>query len=283
METLQSRVAFVSGAGSGIGLSIAKALARAGARTVLADINEEAARDAAAAIVSAGGDATGLLLDVASEQSWQQARQHAENLFGPVDILCNNAGVGPARKPLEALSDRDWTFILDVNLRGAANGIRTFLPSMRERGTPCHIVNTGSILSHFATDNSADYIATKYAILGLSESLRLELRPTPVGVSVLCPGLVDSPLAENTVRLSGRVAQDAPAFRNKPKGLDSERVGEAVVEAIRTRRFYIFTHPEYGTFVNRRADEIREAFASSPQLGPADDTSFLARGFAAGE
>lgn len=275
MDSLVGKIALVTGGGGGIGLAMGRSLAAAGARVILADLDEEAARKGAATIAEEGGEAEALALDVRSETSWQHVRQHAERVFGAVDILCNNAGVGTARKSLDTLTAEDCNFVFDVNVRGVLNGLRCLLPSMRRKNSPSHIVNTGSILSHFALAEAGDYVASKYAVLGISETLKLELRGTDIGVSVLCPGLVDTAITENTAALGGRTFR-AAQISAKPRGLSAVLVGAAVVRALTENRFYIFTHPEYARFVDRRNQQISAALAESTQLGPADDTSFLA-------
>ncbi len=275
------KVALITGGASGIGRAIGTSLARRGARVVIADIDENAADDVVSSLVSQEMRAISVELDVASQQSWEAARAKIEDVFGPVDILCNNAGVGTARKPLDQLSERDWAFVFDVNVRGVINGIRNILPSMRQRQSDCHIVNTGSVLSFFALDGAGDYVASKYAVLGISETLALELRNTRIGVSVLCPGLVDTPIAQNTSRRTGRAFDPNPSDRlaSKPAGLDPAVVGNSVAAAIQTGQFFIFTHPEYGEYLVRREEVVRQALCRSPSLGTRDDTTFLARAF----
>lgn len=282
MEVIEGKLAVVTGAASGIGLAIAKSLARAGARVILADIDRTRLDDACASVSAIGVEAMPLLLDVTSTDSWQNAFRQA-TAIGRVDILCNNAGVGPARKTIAALEDEDWTFIFGVNALGIAKGIKTFLPAMQDGGHEAHIVNTASILSHFALAGAADYVMSKYAALAISETLRMELIGSRVGVSVLCPGLVDTGLQVNTKALRGGMPEvesaTSPVLLQKPQaGIDPAFVGDAVVDAIRQNKFYIFTHPEYERIFDIRASEIKSAMNESRSHGASEDMSYLGKG-----
>lgn len=283
MREIASRVAFISGGASGIGLSIAHALASAGARLVLADIDKSALDAAVAQFSGNAVETMGVLLDVAEPTSWQAAAEATFSRFGDIDILCNNAGVGAARGTLETISDQDWYWIFGINVHGVRNGIRTFLPRMKARGTEAHIVNTASILGLFALPGAADYVATKYAVLGLSEALRMELRDTPIGVSVLCPGLVKTGITVNAMKRRPSTAgsdHSGTTFETarragQPEGIDADAVGNAVLDAIRENRFYVLTHPEYRAIVDLRTAELRAAFADGDS---GEDVSFLGSG-----
>jgi NAD(P)-dependent dehydrogenase (short-subunit alcohol dehydrogenase family) len=283
MREIAGRVAFISGGASGIGLAIARALASAGARLVLADIDRAALDAAVADFAQKGIETLGVLLDVAEPASWNAAADATTSRSGDVDILCNNAGVGASRGTLETISDQDWNWIFGINVHGVRNGIRTFLPRMKARGTQAHIVNTASILGLFALPGAADYVATKYAVLGLSEALRMELRETPIGVSVLCPGLVKTGITVNAMRRRPSTAgndhsattSDTARRAGQPEGIDADAVGNAVLAAIRQNRFYVLTHPEYRAIVDLRVAELRAAFSDR---NSGEDVSFLGGG-----
>jgi len=283
MREIAGRVAFISGAASGIGLAIAHALAAAGAKLVLADI-DRTALDAAVAELSRGGTETlGVLLDVAEATSWNAAAEATLSRFGDIDILCNNAGVGASRGTLETISDQDWNWIFGINVHGVRNGIRTFLPRMKARGADAHIVNTASIVGLFALPGAADYVATKYAVMGLSEALRMELRDTTIGVSVLCPGFVKTGITVNAMKRRPSTAAgdhsnttfDTARRAGQPEGIDAAKVGAAVLDAIRENRFYVLTHPEYRAIVDLRVTELRAAFSGGDS---GEDVGFLGSG-----
>lgn len=277
MEQLAGKVALVTGGASGIGLGIARELAAVGATLVLADI-DGAQLDAAA---DALGDSTTVVpevLDVSHRQAWEASAARIEARFGGIDVLVNNAGVGSAKQPVEQISERDWNWIFSINVHGVRNGLATWVPRMKARGSAAHIVNTASILGHFALPGASDYVAAKFAVVGMTECLRLELAGTPIGVSLLCPGLVATPLSHTRSERMRRDRGEAPATEPPPaRGIDAARVGADVVRAIRANTFYVFTHPDYEAVVAlRNADMLRD-FSRGDATG--EDISMLAGPF----
>jgi len=281
MKDLGEKTVLVTGAASGIGAALARSFLTAGCKVALADIDEARLRRVTSEFEHARLAARAVRLDVASEASWALALRDVEASFGPIDILCNNAGIGSERQPFGALSAEAWRRVFDINVHGVFNGISAVLPGMLLRGSDAHIVNTASILGHFARPGVGEYVAAKYAVLGLSETLRMELAGTPVGVSVLCPGLVATriglPPGEDENPAPVPPTQPQPGAR--PLGIDASGIGDAVVTAVREGRFYIFTHPEYAALIDRRFGEIGQALASSAPLGPAEDIAYLGQGF----
>ena len=255
---LGGTVAVVTGGASGIGRGTALALARAGADVVVADIHPQRTTEAVAAIRDLGQRAIGTLCDVTSDADVDALAATTLEHFGRIDVVMNNAGVSvlgpPERVPMD-----DWRWVLDVNLLGVVRGVRAFVPTLLAQGSGW-IVNTASVAGLYAYSYDAvPYITSKHAVVGLSEGLHLHLRPKGVGVSVLCPGLVSTNLAE-TARFVGI---DDPTWTNFPvhmqRAIDPADVGEMVVGAIRDERFLILTHPEdAATVVAHGAD--RDAF-----------------------
>jgi 2-hydroxycyclohexanecarboxyl-CoA dehydrogenase len=280
MKDLEGKCAFITGGASGIGLAIASAFGRAGVKLVIADIDQDGLDGAALRLRTEGIAVQTLRLNVTDAAAWQAAARRTEAAFGPVDILCNNAGVGSARANIELIADEDWNWVLGVNLSGVRNGIKTFLPGMKTRSRPAHIVNTASILGHFAALGVADYVTSKFAVLGLSEALRMELQGTPIGVSVLCPGLVATPLSQNARKAlpSARTAGHTAVSAEQPPGIAPDHVGQCVVDAVRNGGFYIFTHPEYDEILHQRLAEISKAIATTPGTMPKDDLGYLGKG-----
>src|SRR5579871_3992622 len=170
---IAEKFVFITGGGGGIGGGMAQAFAEKGARIVLADINADFAREEAGALPP-GAQVECVSLDVTSIESWNAARSQAEARFGPVDILCNNAGVSAGFGPLVDMAPAEFDRLIAVNLTGVFNGIKTFAPQMTERGSG-HIVNTSSINGLCANPGSAGYSASKFAVTGLSDALRQEL------------------------------------------------------------------------------------------------------------
>jgi NAD(P)-dependent dehydrogenase (short-subunit alcohol dehydrogenase family) len=256
MDSFSDKTAFVTGGASGIGLAIGRALAARGARVVLADIDAEALETAVRGLP---GEVEAIRLDVRDRENWAVARRRAESRFGPVSLLVNNAGV-VAEVGKGLLDQRPESFdrTIEVNLTGMYNGVITFGPGMRERGEG-HIVNTSSTQGVITSAGVAAYCASKFGVVAMSESLRDELAPSGVGVSVLCPGVVATRLAANSDKLSGVAPRDLPDF-----GMDPATVAEMTIQAILDNKLYIFTHGEYLEPVTQRYERIRAALAETP-------------------
>lgn len=238
---LADAVAVVTGAGSGIGRAAALAYARRGARVAVTDVSGERAEEVARQIRDAGGQAIPLQLDVGDRD---QVRRCAERL-GPVDILHSNAGVALGA-PFTATTLEDWEWITRVNYWGTVYGINAFLPAMLERRSG-HILITASFLGLTGTPGACAYTATKYALVGLGESLRAELAPHRIGVSVLCPGVVDTRiLADGKTRLDapGKVSRAGLERLFARFGRPPERVAEAAVRAIERNLGLVPVGPE---------------------------------------
>jgi NAD(P)-dependent dehydrogenase (short-subunit alcohol dehydrogenase family) len=270
MVEVAGKTAFITGGASGIGLGLGKALAARGCRVVLADIDaatlEEAARDFP-------GEVATVILDVRDRGQWAAARECAEARFGPVGILANNAGVmnegtgSYSERTLINQSPESFDRMIAINLTGVYNGIREFGAGMAARGEG-HIVNTSSSQGVISCAGVATYCASKFAVVGMSEALRQELEPFGVGVSVLCPGVVQTNLATSTNRLVGLPPVEMP----EGFGMSPAIVGDMVIAAIEANRFYIFTHGEYIIPVAQRHARIQAALAETP-ISPIYDPS----------
>lgn len=257
MQEIAGSTAFVTGAASGIGLAIARALVREGARVMLADIDEAGLRAAQAEL----GEAVSVtMLDVSDRGAWIKARKAAETRFGPVEILVNNAGIGPDLLPLVETPPETFDRLVAIKLTGTFNGIHAFVPGMRKRGRG-HIVNTASMAGLMANPRLGAYTASKFAVVGLTEVLRAELAGSGVSASVLCPGLVKTNLAITTERAGVKRAETGPA---RTGGIDPALVGDLVIEAIRGDWLHIVTHGEYRQFVAERAATVLAAFDRAP-------------------
>jgi len=284
MDDFQGRVAFVTGAASGIGLGIATVLARAGARVALTDKRGEKVAAAAAALRKQGATTLALELDVTDRAAWSAAADRVERELGNVAILCSNAGVNFVGAAHEATWE-DWDFALGVNLGGAINAVHTLVPRMvatetalRKGGgvntsspTGGHVVITSSVSGLFTSGGAGVYTTSKYALVGLAECLRGDLRPHGIGVSVLCPGPVKSELFESTEQVrpanlaatgsvsivpAGIVREQTPIFVTAP---DGEDVGRQVLEGIRRNDLYILTHAEYAPVLEARAAALKRS------------------------
>ena len=258
MKELRGRTAVVTGAASGIGRGIALALGAEGMRVAVGDLDAEGAASVAREI---GASAFALPLDVTSNESLDAAAKEVAARTGGAHVLVNNAGVMLPLRPMSEASDADWEYILSVNLLGVVKGVRAFLPQLRAHAPEAHVVNTASLGGLVAVPGFpiGPYVATKYACVGYSESLRGELAQEGIGVSVLCPGMVVSNLGASSARnrparlgAQGAPARAAPDPALAAFMIQPEAVGPVVVRGIRENRLHLFTHPESRGQVERR-------------------------------
>jgi NAD(P)-dependent dehydrogenase (short-subunit alcohol dehydrogenase family) len=265
VEELAGKVAVVTGAASGIGLALSRALSAEGMKVVLADI-EDAALDAAVAGFPDGAEVLAVHCDVSDPAAVDALRDAAVERFGTVHVVANNAGVSTGG-PVWSHTPEDWEWVLGVNLYGVVNGVRSFAPLLIEQGEG-HIVNTASMAGLSSPPFMGVYNVSKHAVVTLSETLFGDLAlagAEGVGVSVLCPGWVQTRIHE-----AARNRPDAPeedpdgaaagfaevAAALIASGLEPDDVAQLVVDAIRTRRFYILTHPEWKPMISGRVEHI---------------------------
>jgi NAD(P)-dependent dehydrogenase (short-subunit alcohol dehydrogenase family) len=231
---------------------------------VLADVNAEAAAAASRRLAAeSGADTMAVPTDVTSWEQVAALEARSVERFGAVDVLCNNAGVQMPGKAWE-FTREEWAWVAGVNLGGVVHGISSFLPGMLERGEPGYVVNTASVAGLLAFPGIAMYTATKYAVVGLSETLAHDLRAqgAPIGVSVLCPGATTSSLRENSAALrpGGGRGRAIPVVTDR-EPMPATTVADMVVEAIHENRFWILTHRAYGELILERAAGIVETDA----------------------
>jgi NAD(P)-dependent dehydrogenase (short-subunit alcohol dehydrogenase family) len=273
MKNLEGKVAFITGGASGIGLGMAKVFRSAGMKVIIADIRQDYLEDARKSFDGDTANIHSIQLDVTDRKAFETAAQETERVFGRVHILCNNAGIylyGPMQK---ATFD-DWDWVLNVNLGGVINGIQTFIPRIRSHGEGGHIVNTASISGIFVAGGTGVYTTSKFAVVGLSEALRLDLEPKNIGVSVLCPGFVNSRIYDCGETRPDQLANSGYAVRQEilerlkkvhdEVGMDPLKVGEKVLAAIRQDKLYIFTHPEFADEIRRRSEALLAAMPNEP-------------------
>ena len=256
---LAGKVAVITGGASGIGRGTALAMARRGTDLVIADINDRRLEETLAALAALGRRALAVHCDVSNDADVERLGATALREMGRVDIVMNNAGV-VLRGALEQISVADWEWSFGINLLGVVRGIRAFLPHILERGSG-HIINTGSVAGLIAlTGEGAPYVASKFAIVGLSEALALYARPRGIGVSVLCPGAVDTNLHE-TERAVGITPESAEAeaassamFHNVL--MTPDQIGEIVVDAVQQQRFFILPDLHQQAIIVQRAQDM---------------------------
>jgi NAD(P)-dependent dehydrogenase (short-subunit alcohol dehydrogenase family) len=259
MKDFAGRTAFVTGGANGIGIGIVRALLAEGCNVAIADVRADSIESALRTLNHP--KAMGVQVDVASRAALARAADDVEAKFGPVSLLFNNAGVN-LFQPIEESSYDDWDWVMGVNLNGPINGVMTFTPRMIAAGKGGYIVNTASMAAFLAAGVPGIYNTTKFAVRGLSESLRASLGPHGIGVSVLCPGLVKSYIyASDDIRPDGLKAGAKPVNTENVKrlasvhefGMEPDVIAGRVLDAMRENRFHIFTHPEF-------QDELREVF-----------------------
>jgi NAD(P)-dependent dehydrogenase (short-subunit alcohol dehydrogenase family) len=270
VDSLEGRTAVVTGAASGIGLGLATRFAEAGMKVVMADIEKGPLGEAAEKLRAGGTEVLAVPTDVSDGDQVDALAARAVDAFGPVHVLCNNAGVGNS-KTIATLSTADWSWVLGVNLWGVIHGLRAFLPGMLAHGEAGHVVNTASMAGLFAAPTMGPYCASKFAVVAISETLQQEMAmaASQIGVSVLCPGVVSTRIHQAERNRPGRQSKivydpdsrfgvDAGNAGAPGNALDPAAVAEQVHAAIMEGRFYIITHPDWLGGVSKRLTAILE-------------------------
>jgi NADP-dependent 3-hydroxy acid dehydrogenase YdfG len=249
MDNVEGKVVVVTGAAGGIGLAIARRLGRDGARVVIADIEAEVLVAAADELTALGIDAEAVVTDVTDLASVEALAQRSLDRFGSVDVVCNNAGAVLGGRAWE-VDVAAWRRLMDVNFWGVVHGIHAFVPILLEQGSPAHVVNTASMAGVMTLGSLGPYVASKHAVVSLSEVLVQDLASVgaAIGVSVLCPGMVATHL--------GRPDRTAPLDTSAPGVISADATAGFVADAIATRRFYVFTHPRTAKHVRARVDPL---------------------------
>ena len=270
MEEVEGKTAFVTGGASGIGLGMATAFVAAGMNVVIADLRRDHIEDALDGLSEQPVHA--IELDVTDREGFARAADEAERVFGHVDVLCNNAGMG-ILGPVTLARYDDWDWGLGVLLGGVVNGIQTFLPRLLERGEGGHIVNTSSMAGVLPVPNAAIYVTAKAALIGLSEALRSELAERGIGVSAFCPGPVQTNIREGGRTRPEQYAdsgyteleRDLEGRPNSPLWMDPVECGERVLAGIRNDDLYIFTHREFREGAEERFQAMLASFPHEPR------------------
>ncbi len=271
MKDVEGKVAFITGGASGIGWGMARAFMNAGMKVVVADLLQQHLDEVAAQ--HPGANNLHLIkVDVTDRDGMARAAQETIDVFGKVHVLCNNAGVA-ARGQIDEHSYEDWDYVMGVCVGGTINGLVNFLPRIKAHGEGGHIVNTSSMAGMIPVPGFVgSYSTAKFAVRGMSDSLRLTLAPHRIGVSVLCPGLV----ATRAVTAGGvyRTAHDTGAFEEDATpapitgGMDPLAVGERVVRAIQENELYVFPHGEFKEEVAAYFQRMLDAFPGEQDIDP---------------
>jgi NAD(P)-dependent dehydrogenase (short-subunit alcohol dehydrogenase family) len=269
MKEFKGKVAVITGAASGIGRGIAERCVKQGMKVVLADIEEANLTKAETELKTLGGTVLSVKTDVSKRSDVELLARQSLDTFGQVHLLFNNAGVGAGGAPWEATWN-DWEWVIGVNLWGVIHGVKVFTPLMLAQNSECHIINTSSAAGLTVGGFSAPYGVTKHAVVALSESLFLTLqqRNSLVKVSVLCPGLVRTNIADaernrparlrnEAVKLTPEMQAGLAAFKAAIEAsMPILQVADLVFDAIKKEQFYILPDPEWTEVIRLRTDKM---------------------------
>jgi NAD(P)-dependent dehydrogenase (short-subunit alcohol dehydrogenase family) len=236
VERMDGKLAVVTGAGSGIGRETALLCARRGASLAICDVNEPGLAQTDAEARRLGRDVLAQRVDVSDPEQMKAFAGAVHERAAAVDLLVNNAGVGLGAGFLDTPLE-DWEWIVPINLMGVVHGCYAFVPAMVQRGSGGHVVNISSVAGFFPTASLVAYTATKFAVLGLSQAMRIEVRPHGIGVTAVCPGLINTPITR-TSRLRG--ASEAERERvvrlYQRRNYGPERVAGRILHAVQHNR-----------------------------------------------
>lgn len=281
MQDFDGKVAVITGAASGFGREFARTAARLGMRLVLADVEREALDAAARELAGQGAEVIAERVDVSRGADVERLAARARTVFGGVQLLFNNAGVACGGYAWEH-SERDWQWVLGVNLWGVIHGIRAFVPMMLAQNEECHIVNTASAAGLVSPPLMAAYNVSKHGVVALSETLYqdLHMAHADIGVTVLCPAFVNTGIAHSernrpaqlnnatAATPSMRALQQATERATGAGKLSAADIARATYDAIRNRQFYLVTHPTIVPSIELRLQDILA------QRHPSDPFSF---------
>ena len=265
----EGKVAVITGGASGIGLATGRALARRGARLVLADIEPAPLEAAASSLRAEGIEAIGVTCDVAELASMQALADDAFGAMGRVDLVFNNAGVAVGG-PIAEMTHQDWRWIIDVDLWGPIHGVEVFLPRMIEQGEGGHLLFTASFAGLVPNEGLGPYCVAKYGVVALAEVLRRELRPHGISSTVLCPMRVGTNIGKSERNRPADMGgpEASPGVADQDAGnedlagqvLDVDDVAELTVEAVLANRLYVLPHEESRGFIRNRFERIDRTF-----------------------
>jgi NAD(P)-dependent dehydrogenase (short-subunit alcohol dehydrogenase family) len=281
MTQVAGRTAFITGGGSGVALGQAKVFAQAGCKVAIADIRQDHLDEAMAWFDGRGHEVMAVKLDITDRAAYARAADEVEARLGPVELLFNTAGVS-IFGPLQNATYDDWDWQLDVNIKGVINGIQTFVPRMIERGNGGHIVNTASMSAFVALKGTGIYCTSKMAIRGLSECLALDLADHGIGVSMLCPGAVNSNIHEAVLtrpahlQKTGYYGADPGVMAHLKQviaiGMEPEVLAQYVLKGVENDQLYILPYPEFRGTLEEIHTRVMAAVAH-----PQDDPDYEKR------
>jgi len=263
LTSLTDRIAVVTGGASGIGRALSLLFAREGAHVVVADLDEAGMAETVAGVSRAGRRGLAVRTDVSRLADVEALAERAFGEFGAVHVVCNNAGVA-LWGGLESVTHKDWEWAMGVNLWGVIHGVEAFVPRMVAGKQPGHVVNTASMAGLIASQGLGIYNTTKYAVVGLSETLQKDLRGYDIGVSVLCPMGVHTQIRQSDRNRPAALRNEAAEREGRAveligRYLPPEHVADRVLRAIYANRLYVITHEEGLTPLKRRFERMAQA------------------------
>ena len=270
MKDVAGKVAFVTGGASGLGLAMAHAFTGAGMKVAIADIEDTALEAAKLAFSDSNAEVITIKTDVTDHESMAQARQKTRDAFGKMHVVCNNAGVA-LNGNIADMTYSDWDWVMKVNLDGVINGIVTFINDIKSHGEGGHFVNTASIAGQYGMPGLSAYCASKFAVVGISETMRIDLADDNIGVSVLCPGVVSTGIGSSERNRPDEFGgTESPAMTPRDGSatvagqemdvMEPAVIGDIVLCGIQNNEFYLLTHKEFRRPLENRAQEIANAF-----------------------
>jgi NAD(P)-dependent dehydrogenase (short-subunit alcohol dehydrogenase family) len=260
MSEFEGKGAVITGGANGIGLATATELARRGVRLVLADVDKPALEQAVTHLQGQGFEAHPVMCDVRSLEEMTHLADQAFRLLGRVDVVFSNAGIVVAG-PIAQMTHDDWRWVIDIDLWGSIHAVEAFLPRLLKQGTGGHVAFTASFAGLMPNVGLGAYSVAKYGVVGLAENLAREVKDNGIGVSVLCPMVVDTKLMSNSERILGvDYGLSATSTPAQPDTLDVDEVARLTVDAIAANRLYVLPHSAARQSIRRRFDRIDQTF-----------------------
>ncbi|MGZ4512010.1 MAG: SDR family NAD(P)-dependent oxidoreductase [Mycobacterium sp.] len=273
MDGFEGRGTVVTGGASGIGLATATEFVRRGAHVVLSDVDQPALEQAVNRLRAEGFDAHGVVCDVRHLDEMVHLADESFRLLGRVDVVFSNAGIVVAG-PIAQMTHDDWRWVIDIDLWGSIHAVEAFLPRLLEQGTGGHIAFTASFAGLVPNAGLGTYGVAKYGVVGLAETLAREVRDNGIGVSVLCPMVVETKLVSNSERIRGadyglssspETAAGTLPTQDQSVGVDD--VARLTADAILANRLYVLPHEAARASIRRRFERIDRTFSDQAAEG----------------